>query len=104
MAAGTNAVPAAIFVLGVGTLVHGIAPRFAAPAAYGVVVWSFVVEVIGASLGASRWLLDLSVLHHVARAPAADVRWDSSAVLVAFGIVAAAVGAWRFARRDLAGA
>jgi ABC-type transport system involved in multi-copper enzyme maturation permease subunit len=32
------------------------------------------------------------------------VRWDNFAVLVVFGIIAAAVGTWRFARRDLAGA
>jgi len=59
--------------------------------------------VVGASVGVSHWLLDTSVLHHVARAPASEVRWDSFAVLVVMGMVGAAVGVWRFARRDLAG-
>ena len=72
--------------------------------AYGVVAWSFLVEIIGASLGVSRWLLDLSVLHHIARAPAAAVPWDSAAILIAFGIAAAIAGALAFARRDLKGA
>jgi len=104
LAAGINVVPVGIFVLGIGTLAHGLAPRFVAAVAYGFVAWSFLVELVGASLGASRWLLDTSVLHHIARAPAVDVRWDSAALLVALGLAAAAVGAWRFARRDLAGA
>ncbi|HET6948982.1 MAG TPA: hypothetical protein VFI47_01300 [Acidimicrobiales bacterium] len=66
--------------------------------------WSFLVEIIGASLGASRWLLDTSILHHIARAPAADVRWDSAAILVVLGLAAATAGASAFARRDLKGA
>jgi ABC-2 type transport system permease protein len=104
LAAGINLVPAGIFVLGIGTLVHGLAPRLASMIAYGLVVWSFLVEIIGASLGASRWLMDLSLLHHLARAPAAPVRWDSAAILVAIGLAAAAIGALAFARRDLKGA
>ena len=104
LAAGVNVVPAGIFVLGIGTLVHGLAPRFAVAVAYGVVAWSFLVEFVGSSLGAGHWLLDLSLLHHIARAPADAVRWSSVAVLIAIGIAAAVVGALAFARRDLEGA
>lgn len=77
---------------------------FAGAVAYGLVLWSFLVEVVGASVGASHWLLDTSVLHHIARAPASQVRLDSLAVLVVIGTIAGAVGTWRFARRDLSGA
>ena len=101
LAVGVNVIPAGILVLGVGMLVHGLAPSLAAPVAYGLVAWSFLVEVLGASLG--RWVLDTSLLHHLARPPAAQVRWDSAA-LVALGLAAAAVGAVAFARRDLQGA
>jgi ABC-2 type transport system permease protein len=104
LAAGLNVVPAGIFVLGTGTLVYGLAPRFAVTVGYAIVVWSFLVEIIGASLGASRWLLDLSVLHHVTRAPAVPVGWGSAAILTAMGIAAAIAGAVAFTRRDLAGA
>ncbi len=104
LAAGVNVIPAGIFVLGIGTLLHGLAPRLATPVAYGLVAWSFLVEIVGAALGASRWLLDTSLLHHLARAPAAPVRWDSAAILVAIGLVAAVIGAIAFARRDLKGA
>lgn len=104
LAAGVNAVPAAVFVLGTGTLIYGLAPRFAAVAAYGIVAWSFLVEIIGADIGASRWLLDTSLLHHITRAPAAPVNWDSLAILAAIGIAAAIAGTVAFTRRDLAGA
>lgn len=104
LAAGGNAVPAGVFVLGAGTLLHGLAPRFAAVVAYAVVAWSFLVEIVGAGLGASRWLLDTSVLHHVAQAPAVGVHWDADVILVALSLAAAALGALAFARRDLRGA
>ena len=101
--AGINVVPVGILVLGLGTLIHGVAPRMATVFVYGLVAWSFVVEIIGAGLGASGWLLNLSVLHHIARAPAADVRWDSAAILTGLGILAAIVGAIALTRRDLKG-
>lgn len=44
LAAGLNAVPAAILVLGVGTLAHGVAPRFASGVAYGLVTCRLVVR------------------------------------------------------------
>ena len=104
LAAGANLVPAGLFVLGIGTLVHGLAPRFATAAAYGLVAWSFLLEIVGASLGLSHWLLDTSILHHIARAPAAPVQWDMAAILTAIGIAAAIAGALAFTRRDLKGA
>jgi polyether ionophore transport system permease protein len=104
LAAGANIVPAGIFVLGIGTLVHGLAPRYAVAAAYGLVAWSLLLEIVGASLGLSHWLLDLSVLHHIARAPAAPVQWDMAAILIAIGIAAAIAGALAFTHRDLKGA
>jgi len=67
------------------------------------VAWSCSVEIVGAGLGVSRWLLDTSLLHHLARAAAVPVRWDRAAILVAIGL-AAATGAIAFARRDLKGA
>jgi ABC-2 type transport system permease protein len=83
LAAGANAVPAAVLALGAGMLAYGLAPRLAAAVAYGIVAWAFFVEIIGAGTGASGWLLDTSGLHHIARAPATAVRWGSAAILIA---------------------
>lgn len=104
LVAGLNVVPAGILVLGIGTLAHGLAPHYTNAVAYGVVAWSFLIEIIGAGIGASHWLLDTSVLHHIARAPATTVRWDSAAILVAIGLATAVLGAVAFIRRDLQGA
>lgn len=101
VAAGLNVVPAGLFVLGVGTLAHGLAPRLTGGVVYGLVVWSFTAELVGAGLPASGWLRNLSVLHHITRAPAEDPRWGMAAVLVAIGLVAALLGMAAFARRDL---
>jgi ABC-2 type transport system ATP-binding protein len=46
-------------------------------------------------------LRDLSVLHHITRAPAEDPRWGMSAVLIGLAVAAATAGAVAFARRDL---
>jgi polyether ionophore transport system permease protein len=104
LVAGIAVVPAAVFVLGLGTLAHGILPRYAGAVAYGIVAWSFLLALIGSAINANGWLLDLSVFHHLAPAPASEPNWTSAAVLAMVGIAAAAVGALAFAQRDLAAA
>jgi ABC-2 type transport system permease protein len=104
LAAGVNVVPAAVLVVGAGMLALGVRPRFAAFVAYGIVAWSFLVELVGALVKANHWLLDTSVLQHIRPAPAATVDWTSAVVLGAIGLAAAAVGVVAFDRRDLAGA
>jgi ABC-2 type transport system permease protein len=99
--AGINIMPPAVFLLGLGTLVYGLWPRLAAPICYGVVAWSFMVQVIGSIATANPWLLDTSLLHHMALAPAADPDWTSAAALLCIGVVAAALGGVAFSRRDL---
>jgi ABC-2 type transport system permease protein len=69
LAAGVNVVPVGILVLGIGTLIHAVAPRFAAAGAYAILAWSFLLEIMGASLGLSHWLLDASVFHHAPARP-----------------------------------
>ena len=99
--AGINAVPPAILLLGVGTLVHAAVPRAAAAVTYGLIAWSFLIEFIGSVVKMSHWVLDTSVLFHVAPAPATSPHWVSAAMLVAIGAVAAGVGGGIFSRRDL---
>jgi ABC-2 type transport system permease protein len=102
LVAAVAVVPAAVFVLGLGTLAHGVIPRYTAAVAYGIVAWSFLVQLIGSAINANSWLLDLSVFHHLAPAPASDPNWTSAAALAVIGIAAATLGATAFTRRDLA--
>ena len=102
--AGLNVVPPAVFVLGVGGLVFGLWPRAAIGVAYGLVVWSFIVESIAAAFDSNHWLRDTSPLTHIAPVPAADPNWAAAAWLVALGLLLAAAGVAAFGRRDLVGA
>jgi ABC-2 type transport system permease protein len=104
LGAAANALPAALLVLGVGTLAHGLAPRWAVAVVYGLVAWSFVVEMLGATGTGGRLMLDLSVFHHVALVPAAAFRPSGAAALVALGIAGMLAGTALFQRRDLAAA
>ncbi len=104
LAAGVNVVPPALLVLGVGTLAVGLWPRAVSPVVYGVLAWSFLVEIIGGFINASHWVLDTSLFHQMAAAPAINPDWTSNALMTAIGVLAAAAGALAFGRRDLASA
>jgi ABC-2 type transport system permease protein len=101
--AGLNIIPPALFVLGAGSFAYGAWPRLAAPAAYGLVAWSFLIELL-ATVITNRWLLDTSVLHQIQPVPAAQPDWASAAWLTGLGALAALAGTGLFSRRDLAGA
>jgi ABC-2 type transport system permease protein len=99
--ASINAMAPALFVLGLGMTAFGYAPRFAATAAYGVVAWSFILQMIGSILNLNHWLLDLSILHHVALAPTVDPNWASAGLLAGLGLAGCIIGVLRFRQRDL---
>ncbi len=101
--AGLNIVPPAACVLGAGTLVLGVWPRATTVATYGVLVWSFLVELIGGVVGLNHWVLDASLFHQMAAAPAVGPDWVSGGILVVIGAVAAVLGGTAFAHRDLRG-
>ena len=100
---GLNLVPPALCLLGLGVLAIGAWPRGAVIAVYAVFAWSFLVEVIGGALNLSHWVLDTSVLHQMAAAPAVNPDWASAAVLVAIGATASLLGGVAFVHRDLVG-
>jgi ABC-2 type transport system permease protein len=101
LVAGLNTLPAAVLVLGAGTLLHGVLPRLAVPLTYALVAAAFLLEVVGSNVGLPGWLLDLSVLHHVAPAPAVSPDSRSAAVLVGLGMAAGGAGALALTRRDV---
>ncbi len=104
MEAGLNLVPAALFVLGLGALTQGVWPRATATVAYGVVAWSFLVELVGAVVNANHWLLDTSLFHQMAPAPAVSPDWTSAGVMAGLGLLLALVGGLGFGQRDLVAA
>jgi ABC-2 type transport system permease protein len=101
MGAGLNAVVPAVFLLGLGTLLFGTWPRATSVGVYVVLAWSFLVELVGGIGAVSHWVLDTSLFHHVASAPAVAPDWTANAAVMGCGVAAAAVGVVAFGHRDL---
>jgi ABC-2 type transport system permease protein len=104
MQAGLNIAVPALFILGLGTLLYGLAPRLAAPVLYAVVLWSFLIEIIGSSITSSHWLLDTAVFTHLGPVPATSLNWTAVGWLTGLALAAALAGIAAFRRRDLAAA
>lgn len=101
--ASLNVVPPALLLMGVGALAFGALPRVAVSATYAVLVWSFLIEITGGVVNVNHWILDASVFHQMAAAPAVPVNWTTNGVMAAIGLAAAAAGLAAFSRRDLKG-
>ena len=101
MLAGINTAPASIFLLGVSILTFGIVPRLTSFVSYGVMALSFLIEFLAAALNVPNWLLNLSVLRHVALAPGVSPDWHANTVLTLLGLLAALIGILAFAKRDI---
>ena len=104
--AGLNLVPPAIAIGGIGVLAFGAWPRRTSAVGYTVLGWSLLADIVGGFGGsglASRLLLDSSVFHQMASAPAASPNWTVNGVMVAVGVACALLGGLAFSRRDLVG-
>jgi len=102
--AGLNIAVPALFFLGVGIATFGLWPRATTSVTYGVFAWSILVELVGGVGGIFPRLLDTSVFHQMAAAPAVSPNWTANAVMLGIAVAAAAIGIVAFARRDLRGA
>jgi ABC-2 type transport system permease protein len=104
--AGLNLVPPAIAIGGIGVLAFGSWPRRANAVVYTVLGWSLLADIVGGFGGsgpATGLLLDSSVFHQMASAPAVSPNWAANGVMAAVGAACAAAGGVAFCRRDLAG-
>ena len=68
---------------------------------YGLMAWSFLLDMLGSVIHPNHWVLDTSLLQHPALAPTTDPNWRVVATCVVLGALLAAVGTARFVRRDL---
>ena len=101
--AGVNIVPPAIAVSGIGVLVFGLRPRLTSIAVYGLVGWSLLLVIVGGIGAVNHWLLDTSVFHQMASAPAVRSDWRANGIMIAIGGAGALAGAFAFTRRDILG-
>ena len=101
LAAGLNACAPAVVVLGAGVLVLGWRGSLASPVAYGLVAWSFLVNLLGSFLKGLDWLRQTSVLTHMTLAPSVAPDWFADAVMVLIGLLCAYGGVVLFQQRDI---
>jgi len=101
--AGVNVVPPSICILGIGALAFGVSPRATSVVVYAVLGWSLLVEVVGGVVASSHWLVDTSLFHQMAAAPAVAPNWTTDGAMVGIGAVSAAAGSVAFRRRDIVG-
>lgn len=102
MLAGVNILPPVLLIMGVGLLIFGLRPRLTSAVVYGIIAWSFLLEMIGPAIRLNHWILDTSLLHHVKMVPAVDPNWQSLWVIFVLSIATVVIGAMAFNGRDLA--
>ncbi len=103
LGAGINLVPPAIVILGFGVLVFGIRPRLTSIAVYGLLGWSLLIVIVGGIGAINHWVLDISIFHHMASAPAVPPNWEANGIMTVIGLTSALVGGFAFSRRDIQG-
>ncbi|HTT88695.1 MAG TPA: hypothetical protein VMF65_04015 [Acidimicrobiales bacterium] len=102
--AALNVAAPALCIWGFGTLAFGLWPRAASYVVYGILAWALLVELIGGIGAGSRWLLDTSLFHQMASAPAVAPNWTTNGIIIGIGAVCAAGGLLAFESRDIQGA
>ena len=101
LGAGLNVVPPAVVILGIGVLAFGLAPRATSVVVYGYVGWSLLVVIVGGIGAVDHWILDTSVFHQMASAPARPPDWPANGAMVLIGAVFMLIGAAAFTHRDV---
>ncbi len=99
--AGINVMAPALLLLGLTLFVFSFWPRLTTIVGYAVIAGSFLMQMVGSAVHLNHWLLDLSLLQHMALAPASGPNWRIVATYVATGIIVGLLGLWRFNGRDL---
>jgi ABC-2 type transport system permease protein len=102
--AGANCLPASLLFLAVGSLAFALVPRATAAIGYTLVVGGFVWQLLGALIGAPRWLLDITPFEHIAFVPAQPFRATDAALMFGVAVAAILVALRAFRRRDLTSA
>jgi ABC-2 type transport system permease protein len=99
--AGVNSAAPAALLLGIGVLALGFVPRLTSIVCWGLLAWAFLLDMLGSAVKVSHWVMDTSLLYHLALAPAVNPDWRIVGTYLGIGCAAALLGGWRFTQRDL---
>ena len=96
-----NLIPIAWLFLGLGAATFGLAPRITAAVAYGLVLVTFLIDLIASMLDLPEAVSEFSPFAHLAPVPADPLDGVGAAVMLVVGVVGVAAGAIAFRHRDL---
>ena len=99
--AGVNAAAPAAALLGIGVLAFGFVPRLTSAVCWGLLAWAFLLDMLGSAIKVNHWVMDTSLLYHLALAPAVSPDWQIVGIYLAIGCATAMLGLWQFTQRDL---
>jgi ABC-2 type transport system permease protein len=102
--AGANCIPIALMFLGISALVYSALPRASSVISYTLVSMSFLWYLVGALVGAPRWLVEITPFQHIGLVPMQSFRVVAALIIVAIGLITAVASLFVFRRRDLLGA
>jgi putative exporter of polyketide antibiotics len=99
--AAANMIAPCLLTLSIAVLAFGLIPRYTTLVAYCVIGWSLLITLVASGTSISHWVLDTSILHQVALAPAVSPNWAVNAVMFVLAIVFSVAGLFFFNTRDL---
>ncbi|MFI8323852.1 ABC transporter permease [Streptomyces sp. NPDC085529] len=101
LAGAWNVLPVVFLCVGAGVLALAWAPRAVAFAGCVPAAGGFLLKVFADTWGWPTWIGQVSPFAHLAAVPDAPVGWLAAQLMAAIGVLAVAVGAFGYRRRDL---
>ena len=86
--AGVNTAAPAALLLGIGVLTIGFVPRLTSIVCWGLLAWAFLLDMLGSAIKVNHWVMDTSLLYHMALAPAVNPDWRIVGTYLAIGCAA----------------
>jgi ABC-2 type transport system permease protein len=96
-----NTIPVALLCVGAAMAGIGLLPGSATVIGMVPAVGGFLLLVVAESADAPGWVSDLSPFAHLAPVPVTAPNWPAAATMTGLALLAAAIGAAAFRRRDL---
>lgn len=90
-----------LFLIGFGTLLYGILPRFAVIAMYLIIAWSFIIDLVNAVVKIDDWVLRTSLFDYMTFNLSEWPDWNVFAWLICMAVVMSMAGIMLFTKRDI---
>ena len=90
-----------LLTIGLGTLLYGLVPRFATIGMYAVIIWSFLIDMIGSVVKLNDFVTNSSLFHYISISPTTAPDWKTFIWLAVISVTMMAAGIIIFTKRDI---